>query len=87
MGGVTLADLSIIISPGPVVILKCGIFMAQDGAMAAPILPFKKTEAGWKCMPLTHCEKNCLFTVHKGFYDIIGITKTITLWDLWLPRA
>ena len=78
----TLGVLSIIIPPGPVVILKCGIFMAQDGAMAAPILPFKRTEAGWKCMLLTRCEKNSLFTVQKVFCDIIGVTKTITLWDL-----
>lgn len=43
--------------------------MAQDGAMAAPILPFKRTEAGWTCMLLSRCEKNGLFTVQKDFYD------------------
>lgn len=49
--------------------------MAQDGAMAAPILPFKRTETGWKYMAVTRCEKLSLFTVQRGFYDIIGITQ------------
>lgn len=39
---VTLGSLLIIVPPGLLLILKYEIFIAQDGAMAAPILLFKR---------------------------------------------
>lgn len=79
--------LLIIIPPGSVVILKCGIFMGQDGAMAAPILPFKRTEAGWTCMLLSRCEKNGLFTAQKDFYGLKGWTKNNNSLGVMSPKG
>lgn len=65
-GWVTLDDLSVIIPPGPAVILKCGIFFAQDGPMGAPILPFNSTEAGWKCHA-AHTLRREVYLLCKNF--------------------
>lgn len=70
---------------GPVVILNCGIFIVQDGATAAPILPFKKTEKGWKCMQLTYLDKTCIYCTERflghtsGVYESHGLINKCCL--------
>lgn len=79
---VTLGSLLIIIPPRLLLILKYRIFIAQDGAMAAPILLFKRTEAGGKRKQLTCFDKNGLFTSQNVFCDITGTAIQITLGSL-----
>lgn len=78
----TLGSLLIIIPPHLLLIWKYRIFIAQDGAMAAPILLFKRTEAGGKRKQLTCFDKNGLFTSQNVFCDITGTAIQITLGSL-----
>lgn len=79
---VTLGSLLIIIPPHLLLIWKYRIFIAQDGAMAAPILLFKRTEAGGKHKQLTCFDKNGLFTSQNVFCDITDNAFQITLGTL-----